>query len=104
VRIIIDLAFAFLLLGLIEAIIKPIAKRFMRRRILAAARIVLPALDPIMPQLIANFSGPQMEQIVRTKLEVVTGESWAGDDISLLFRLFDPRIAADRAKHLRPGQ
>jgi hypothetical protein len=57
-----------------------------------------------MPALLQQCSGAELEQIVRTKLETLTGESWAGEDLSLLFRLFDPRIAADRtAPVLRPA-
>ncbi len=96
-RWLIDLAVAFLLLGLIEAVIKPIAKRFVQRRILRAAPLVFAQLDPYLPALLQECNGAQLEQIVRTKLEALTGESWAGEDLGLLFRLFDPRFAADRA-------
>jgi len=34
---------------------------------------------------------------VRQKLEALTGESWATDDLGPLFALFDPRAAADHA-------
>ena len=96
-RWLIDLAAAFLLLGLIEAVIKPIAKRFVQRRILMAAPLVFAQLDPYLPALLQACNGAQLEQIVRTKLEALTGEGWAGEDLGLLFRLFDPRLAADRA-------
>jgi hypothetical protein len=96
-RWLIDLAAAFLLLGLIEAVIKPIAKRFVQRRILRVAPLVFAQLDPYLPALLQHCNGAQLEQIVRTKLEALTGESWAGEDLGLLFRLFDPRLAADRA-------
>ncbi|MGB5135749.1 MAG: hypothetical protein WBN89_11305 [Prochlorococcaceae cyanobacterium] len=95
-RVLLDLLIACLLLGLIEALVKPVAKRFMQRRILRTAPLVLAQLDPFMPALLQQCSGAELEQIVRTKLETLTGESWAGEDLSLLFRLFDPRIAADR--------
>lgn len=95
-RLLLDLLVAFLLLGLVEALVKPIAKRLVQRRILRVAPLVLSQLDPFMPALLQQCSGAQLEQIVRTKLEALTGESWAGEDLSLLFRLFDPRIAADR--------
>jgi hypothetical protein len=96
-RWLIDLAAAFLVLGLSEAVIKPIAKRFVQRRILRAAPLVFAQLDPCLPALLQDCNGAQLEQIVRTKLEALTGESWAGEDLDLLFRLFDPRLAADRA-------
>ncbi|MCP9820225.1 hypothetical protein KBZ18_12095 [Synechococcus sp. Cruz-9H2] len=97
-----DLAVAFLLLGLIEALVKPIAKRFVQRRILRAAPLVFAQLDPYLPALLQACYGAQLEQIVRTKLEALTGESWAGEDLGLLFRLFDPRLAADRTHPSTP--
>ena len=92
-----DLVAAFLLLGLGEALVKPIAKRFVQRRILRVAPLVFEQLDPFLPALLQRCSGAELEQVVRSKLEALTGESWAGEDLSLLFRLFDPRAAADRA-------
>jgi hypothetical protein len=92
-----DLVAAFLLLGLGEALVKPIAKRFVQRRILRVAPLVFEQLDPFLPALLQRCSGAELEQIVRTRLEALTGESWAGEDLSLLFHLFDPRAAADRA-------
>jgi hypothetical protein len=34
---------------------------------------------------------------VRQKLEAITGESWATDDLTPRFALFNPRAAADHA-------
>jgi hypothetical protein len=101
-RLLFDLLVAFLLLGLMEALLKPLAKRFVQRRILQVAPLVFSQLDPYMPALLQQCSGAQLEQLVRTKLETLTGESWASDDLSLLFRLYDPRCAADRAAPLPP--
>jgi hypothetical protein len=74
-RILLDLLIAFLMLGLVEALVKPIARKFVQRRILSAAPLVLEQLDPYMPALLQQCSGAELEQIVRTKLEAVTGES-----------------------------
>ncbi|MGL6134999.1 MAG: hypothetical protein ACRC1L_12545, partial [Prochlorococcaceae cyanobacterium] len=74
-----------------EAVVKPIAKHVVQRRILRAAPLVFAQLDPFMPALLQQCSGAQLEQIVRTKLETLTRESWAGEDLSLFFRLYDPR-------------
>jgi len=101
-RPLLDLLVAFLLLGLMEALLKPLAKRFMQRRILQVAPLVFSQLDPYMPALLQQCSGAQLEQLVRTKLETLTGESWASDDLSLLFRLYDPRCTADRIAPLPP--
>jgi hypothetical protein len=101
-RLLFDLLIAFLLLGLMEALLKPLARAFMQRRILQVAPLVFSQLDPFMPALLQQCTGAQLEQLVRTKLETLTGESWASDDLSLLFRLYDPRLAADRAAPLPP--
>jgi dienelactone hydrolase len=95
-RILLDLAVAFMGIGLVEAVIKQIAKRWAQRRILAAAPAVLELLDRQMPDLLKQFNGQQIEHIVRHKLETITGESWAQQSIEPIFRLYDPRITADR--------
>ena len=95
-RLILDLTLTFAGIGLVEAVIKPIAKRWAQRRILAAAPAVLELLDRQMPDLLKQFNGQQLEQIVRHKLESITGESWAQQSIEPIFRLYDPRITADR--------
>ncbi len=96
-RWLLDLALAFLALGVIEALVKPLARRFVQRRILAAAPLLFRQLDPLLPALLQHCSGAELEQVVRQKLEALTGESWATGDLAPLFALFDPRAAADHA-------
>jgi hypothetical protein len=96
-RWLLDLAVAFLALGVIEALVKPLARRFVQRRILAAAPLLFRQLDPLLPALLQRCSGAELEQVVRRKLEALTGESWRGEDLAPLFALFDPRAAADHA-------
>ena len=91
-----DVTTAFLLLGLTEAVIKPIAKRFVQRRLIQHAPTLLRFLDAQMPSLLQAYRGQELEQVVRTQLEKLTGESWAGENIDEVFRLSDPRITADR--------
>lgn len=95
-RVALDLLLAFAGIGVMEALIKPIAKRWVQRRLLKAAPAVMELLDRQMPQLLTQLTGAQLEEIVRHKLESVTGESWAGRDIEPIFRLYDPRITATR--------
>lgn len=92
----VSLSIAFLTMGITEALIKPIAKRFMRRRLMRWAPTVLTFLDHQMPSLLQAYRGAELEQVVRTQLEKLTGESWAEEDLSPLFQLYDPRITADR--------
>ena len=69
----------------------------MQRRILAVAPVRFRQLDPLLPGLLQRCSGAELEQVVRQKLEGLTGESWATDDLGPLFALFDLRAAADHA-------
>ena len=97
-----DLALAFGLLGLTEALVKPIAKRLVQRRLLAAAPQLFAQLDPLLPGLLQHASGEELEALVRRQLEAITGESWATSDLEPLFVLFDPRKAADHIQ-VPPG-
>jgi hypothetical protein len=92
-----DLAIAFLALGALEAVVKPLARRFVQRRILRAAPLLFRQLDPLLPGLLQRCSGAELEQVVRQKLEALTGESWATENLGPLFAIFDPRAAADHA-------
>jgi hypothetical protein len=96
-RWLLDLAVAFIALGVIEALVKPLARRFVQRRILAAAPLLFRQLDPLLPALLQRCSGADLEVVVRRKLEALTGESWAVGDLAPLFALFDPLAAADHA-------
>lgn len=91
-----DLAVSVLLLGLTEALLKPIAKRWVQRRLLRHAPAALALLDRQLPQLLGQLNGEQLEAIVRHKLESLTGESWSTADLNQVFALYDPRITATR--------
>lgn len=95
-RLFFDAALAFVTLGVIEAVVKPIAKQFVQGRILRYAPAVLDVIDPIMPSLMAQYSGEEMDDIVRAHFESVTGESWANVNLAPFWTLYDPRRAADR--------
>ena len=87
---------AFLTLGITEAVVKPVAKRWVQRRILKAAPAILREVDRRLPELLTLPTGAALESRVRTIAEEVTGESWATDDLGPLFTMFDLRKAADR--------
>ena len=92
----INLLWAFVLLGLVEAVVKPVAKRWVQRRILRAAPVILREVDRRLPELLTLPTGAALESRVRSIAEEVTGESWATDDLGPLFTMFDLRKAADR--------
>ena len=96
-RWLLDVTVAFLALGAVEAVVKPLARRFVQRRILSVAPLLFRQLDPLLPGLLQRCTGAELEQVVRQKLETLTGESWTSDDLEPLFVLFDPRAAADHA-------
>lgn len=96
-----DLLVAFLALGVIEAVIKPLAKRWAQRRLLAAAPAVLQYIDSLLPELVLTCTGPELESRVRAAFEEVTGESWAGADLNPFFALYDIRLAAAHLSKLR---
>ena len=52
-----DLAIVFLGLGITEAVIKPLAKRFVQRRILKAAPAILREVDRHLPELLTLPTG-----------------------------------------------
>jgi hypothetical protein len=91
-----DLGFTFLMLGFMEAVVKPIAKRFVQRKVLRYSPIVLAYLDKQLLQLLGKYTGPELEQIVNAKLEELTGEPWNKSELNEVFKIFDVRIAADR--------
>ena len=89
-----DLAVAFLALGLLEAVVKPLARRFVQGRILAIAPALLRQLNPLLPGLLQHCSGAELEQVVRQKLEALTGESWASDDLGRLVCALRPACSS----------
>lgn len=95
-KLLIEAVLFFLTLGLTEAVIKPIARQWVRRRVIKYGPMVLGLLDAQMPHLLKEYDGKQLEQIVRTKLEELTGESWSKEELDEVFRMYDPRITADK--------
>lgn len=89
-----DLAVAFLALGLLEAVVKPLARRFVQGRILAIAPALFRQLDPLLPGLLQHCSGAELEQVVRKKLEALTGESWASDGLGRLVCALRPACSS----------
>lgn len=95
VAVLYNLGISFLTLGVVEAIIKPTAKKIVQRKIIKFAPLVYKAIDPMMPYLLVRYSGPELEQIVRRKFEELTGEDWSQADIEPFWRWYDPRKNAD---------
>jgi hypothetical protein len=93
---ILDAAIAFLALGIIEAVVKPLAQHFVQRRLRAALPALFSAVDPLMPRLLEHYEPGHLEAIVRSKLTEITGDDWSTKDVDLFFQLYDPRKNAER--------
>lgn len=88
----------FIALGLTAAIITPIAKRVIKRKLIRWGPAALEILDREIPSMFGRHSGQEIADILRTKLETLTGESWSDSDLDQVFELYDPRITADRTQ------
>lgn len=95
-RILFEAILTFISIGFASAVIRPIAKRWVQRRILKAAPMALKRIDAVLPDIIKLPSPEAVEGRVREILEEVTGESWEGTDLGLIFELFDLRKAVTR--------
>jgi hypothetical protein len=79
-RWLLDLAVAFLALGMIEALVKPLTRRFVQSRILAAAPLLFRQLDLLLPALLQRCSGADLEQPGRVVFHAqVAAELQRGD-------------------------
>jgi hypothetical protein len=99
---IINIASAFLLLGIVEAVIKPVAKRFTQRKLLRFTPHVLRALDHQLPELLQTGNGQTLDNYVRLRFEALTGESWANANLAPFWEAFDPRATADVLRNAQP--
>ena len=102
IRLIADLAVSFALLGLIEAVVKPVATTWARRRIISWAPVVLEHVDFLLPEVLASKTGAELDQLVRDTFTKLTGDDWSAVDISYFWQLYDPRAAADRLRSKQP--
>lgn len=92
-----DAVFFFIGLGISKALIEPIAKLVIKNKVMRFAPAALKLLDEQMPGFLGKWSGEDIEQLVRQKLESVTGESWSKQEIDSVFQLYDVRIGASKA-------
>ena len=92
-----DAVFFFVGVGVTKALIEPIAKRVIKNKVMRFAPAALKLLDEQIPGLLGKWSGEEIEQLVRQKLESATGESWSKQEIDSVFQLYDVRIGASKA-------
>jgi hypothetical protein len=92
-----SIAIAFVLLGIEEALIKPVAKRFMKRKIAKHAPAAMQFLDEIIPGAFSRYNANDLNLQLRQRLESVTGESWGEKEVNEMFRIYDPRINVNKS-------
>lgn len=95
-RYLLDFGIGFLVLGFTEAVVKPIATKFVKRKILTYGPVVYSMLDKQMPHLLTKLNGEQLEQFVKEKLEELTGSEWKKSELEEFFKSYDPRITASQ--------
>lgn len=86
----------FISIGIQEALIKPIATRFVKRKILRYAPAAMQFLDEQMPRMLVQSNSENMTELLRSRLQSITGEDWGEKEINEMFKMYDPRITADR--------
>lgn len=90
-----DALIGFVLLGITEAVIKPLAKYVVSSKIRQYGPAVFDFLDKNMPELLIQYNGEQLAEIVKHKLQDVSGAPVTTQDIERLFQLYDPRLTAN---------
>jgi hypothetical protein len=91
-----SLALAFLLLGIQEALIKPIAKTILKKKIIKHAPAAMQFLDEKMPGAFSRYNARDLNIQLKERLELITGESWGEKEIDEMFKIYDPRINANK--------
>lgn len=87
-----NLVVSFGLLGLIEAVIKPAATYWVRRKIIRWTPVALAYVDKMFPDLVVGRSSEDLDQLVRVKFSELTGEDWSTADLNYFWKLYDPRV------------
>lgn len=95
-RFIVDLFIGFLSIGFVEAVVKPVAARFVRRQIEAVAPAVLEEIDRCLPELLLSGGRETIESFAKDMLESELKRNVQQGEIDALFQILDVRIAADR--------
>jgi len=87
-----SISFVFLF---IEGIAKPLTHYFFNQKIRQYGPAVFDFLDKNMPELLLQYNGQQLTEIVKHKLHDVSGQTVTTKDLERLFELYDPRLTAD---------
>jgi hypothetical protein len=86
-----DLLIAFLLLGFIEAVAKPIAMRVVKWKIVKYGALAMSFLDSHVKD-ITDLPPEELEHNLRLYMQAVTGVEWKDEELNEIFRLHDLRL------------
>ena len=87
-----SISFVFLF---IEGIAKPLTHYFFNQKIRQYGPAVFDFLDRTMPELLIQYNGQQLTEIVKHKLHDISGQIISTSDVDKIFKLYDPRLTAD---------
>lgn len=93
-RFIVDAAFAFVALGVLESLIKPLAKGLADRQLRKILPTVYHHLDQQMPALLETATPEQMKTAIGAAIAVVKGVAATQAEIRRVIELYDPVAAA----------
>ena len=86
-----DLFVAFVLLGVLEAIVKPVAIRVIQWKVIKYGALAMSFLDQHVKDF-TDLEGEQIENALRNYMEEVTRTEWTDRDLDKIFRLHDMRL------------
>jgi hypothetical protein len=94
-HVVVDALIAFAILGVTEAVVKPVAKLIVQNRLRKYLPVALEFLDLSMPEMIFQYTGNQMNTALKMKLEDTFGKPVSQRDLDAVFNIYDPRISSD---------
>jgi len=86
-----DLFVAFVLLGVLEANVKPVAIRVIQWKVIKYGALAMSFLDQHVKDF-TDLEGEQIENALRNYMEEVTRTEWTDRDLDKIFRLHDMRL------------
>ena len=99
-RFFVDIVFSFIFLGIIEAVVKPIAIQFTKKSIIKLSPLVLHKLDLAFPSLLKTNDSNNLELFVRNTFSELSGEDWSDVDIDYFWKLYDPRVTFKKLSNI----
>lgn len=93
-RFLIDAGIAFLVLGAVESLIKPLAKGLVEQQLRKVLPQVYSQLDATMPGLLESATPEQMTAAISQAIEVAKGVAATQAEIKRVAALYDPIAAA----------